>query len=796
MFQQFIKLSFRNLWRSKSTSFINIAGLSVGMCVALLIGLWLWDELSYDRFHEKHGQLYQVLLNDKMGDGSINTIAALPLPLIDALRKDFPEVRRAIEQDWGWQHGLMVGNKRFFKYGLQVHGDFLKMFSFPLLAGDVSTALNESHSIVLTEKMAELLFGDDDPMGQTVRIDNREDLVVTGVMKDPPLNSSFEFDYLLPFSYFEFSAPWVKDSRSNWENYAFQGYVELQPGTTLEQVLPKVKNLVKNNLPPEKGTAEVMFHPLDKWRLYDDFENGQASSGFIKYVKLFGIIGTFVLFIACINFMNLSTARSERRAREVGIRKVVGSQRGQLVGQFLAESVLVSFLSFGTCILAAALLMPWFNNLTNKELSIPFQQPVFWAISLGFVLLTGLLAGSYPALFLSGFSPLTVLKGAGASFKHIGGSGGSLPRKVLVVAQFALSIGLIISTLVVFQQIQHTKQRPTGYDPNRLMMVNTSPDLSRNFDALKNDLLGSGQVSSVTRSGSPITAVFQHFPDVEWPGQQPGDKVTFSNIAIGDDYFKTTGIQLKAGRAFRPNSLADSSAIIFNEAAVKRMGLTDPIGQVVKVFGGARTIVGITEDVVMTSPFEPVAPTMYQLSHNWGESIMFRLNPSSNTHEAIAAIGNIFQKHNPAYPFEYQFADEQYAKKFGREELIGKLAGVFGGLAIFISCLGLFGLATYMAERRMKEVGIRKVLGASSASLWAMLSKDFVVLVMVSCLIAAPVAAYFLNVWLAGYEYRTDLNWWVFALAGAAAVAVTLLTVSFQSVKAALANPVKSLRSE
>jgi putative ABC transport system permease protein len=795
MFQNYLKIALRNLWRNKSTSFINIAGLSVGMTVALLIGLWLRDELTFDRFHEKHGQLYQVMLNDKIGGGGINTFAAAPLPLAEILRKSIPEIKYVAEQDWGWEHGLMVGERRFLKKGLQVHGDFLKMFSFPLLHGDPNSALAETHSIVLTERMAEALFSDADPMGKTVRIDNREDLVVTGVMKNPPHNNSFEFEYLVPFSYFEFSAPWVKYARSNWESFAFQLYVELQPGASEEAVNAKIRNLIKENLPDESG-IELSLHPLDKWRLYSEFENGKAVGGFITYVRLFGVTGAFVLLIACINFMNLSTARSERRAKEVGVRKVAGSQRLQLISQFLSESVMVALLSFAIAIALAELVMPSFNLLTEKAISIPFNHAGFWALSLTFVLFTGLLAGSYPAFYLSSFQPVSILKPAGSFSGARGGGGGTLSRKVLVVSQFTLSVGLIICTLVVFQQIQFTKKRPAGYDPDRLVMVNTSPDLSRNYNALKNDLLASGKVTDVTKSGSPITAVFQHFPDVEWQGKQPGDKVVFANIAIADDYFKTTGIRLKEGRIFYPNNMADTASVIFNEAAVRRMGLEEPIGQTVRIFGAPRTIVGVTEDVVMTSPFEPVAPTMYQLNYDWGEAIMFRLAPLVNTHEALGTLERIFQKHNPAYPFIYQFANEQYAKKFGREELIGKLAGLFGGLAIFISCLGLFGLAAYMAERRTKEIGIRKVLGATTTHLWAMLSKEFVVLVLVSCLIASPLAAYFLNNWLTGYEYRTELHWWVFALAGGGAVVVTVLTVSFQSIKAALANPVKSLRSE
>ena len=793
MFRNHLKIAIRSLRRNASTSLINMAGLSVGMCIALLIGLWIRDEWSYDKFHKNHQDIYQIVLNDKMGDGSINTIVAVPLPLIDLMRKSIPEVKYAAEQDWGWEHGLMVGDHRFSRRGLQASPDFLKIFTYPLLKGDPATALKESHSIVLTQDMADALFGDENPMGKMVRIDNREDLIVTGLMQNPPEQSNFDFDYIVPFSYFEFSAPWVRAARDHWTDFAFQGYVQLQPGATMEQVLPKIKNLVKEHLPQDQATSEVSLYPMDKWRLYSEFENGEAVSGFIKYVRIFGIIGTFVLIIACINFMNLATARTERRAKEVGVRKVVGSQRKHLVHQFLTESFLVSLISFGICLILAETTLPWFNQLTNKELAVPYAHLWFWGLVAGFIALTGLLAGSYPAFLLSGFSPKTILKGIGNARP---GGGSVLPRKVLVVLQFSLSIGLIIGTLAVFLQLRYTMARPSGYDPDRLVMVNTTPDLARNFQVLKNELIASGNVRSVTRSGSPITSVFQHFPDVEWPGQQPGDKVSFANVSIGDDYFETTGMQMQLGRTFRSHSQADTASVIFNAAAIKRMALTDPVGKTVKIFGEPRTIVGVSEDVVMNSPFEPVEPTMFQLSLNWGDAIMFRLDPLVNVHEALGSIERIFLKNNPAYPFTYKFADEQYAKKFGREELTGKLVGFFGALAIFISCLGLFGLAMHMAERKTKEVGIRKVLGATLFSLWLSLTREFLLLVVFACLISIPVSAFLLQKWLEGYAYHTGLPWWVFGIASAAVIVLTLLTVSYQSIRAAFADPVKSLRSE
>lgn len=793
MLRNHLKIALRSLRKDVSTSTINIVGLSVGMCVSLLIGLWVWDEVSYDKFNEHHEQLYQIMLNDHMGDGSINTFSAVPLPLIDVLRSSVPEVKYAAVQDWGWEHGLLVGDHRFSRHGLQVSDDFLRMFTFPLIKGEIGTALKETYSIVLTQRMAEALFGDEDPMGKMVRIDNREDLMVTGVLQDPPQNSSFDFEFLVPFSYYEFSAPWVKDSRDNWQNFAFQGYVELQPGITADQVIPKIRNLVKEHLSGDEVNAEVTLHGMDEWRLYSEFENGVAVGGFIKYVRLFALIGALVLFIACINFMNLSTARTERRAREVGVRKVIGSNRSQLISQFLTESVLMAVLAFVICILLAEVFMPGFNHLTGKHLSIPYSSMPFWILATCLVAITGLLAGSYPSLILSAFSPRTIIKGLGYSGERYRGS---MARKFLVITQFALSIALIIGTMVVFLQVRYSMARPSGYNPNLLVMVNTTPDLSRNYTVLKTELISSGEVQAITRSGSPITAVFQHFADIDWPGKQAGDRAVFANVDIGDDYFETTGIRIQEGRAYRHGSIADTVSIIFNASAIKRMGLLNPVGQTVRVFGAPRTIVGVVDDVVMTSPFEPVEPTMYRLNYDWGDAIMFRLDPKVNVHEALGTIERIFQKHNPAYPFAYQFADEQYARKFGEEELTGKLVGIFGMLAIFISCLGLFGLAMYMAERRNKEVGIRKVLGASISSIWMSLSREFFVLVFIACAIAIPVTAVVLKKWLSGYVYHTNLPWWVFVLAGGFAGLLTLITVGYQGIRAALANPVKSLHNE
>ena len=788
MLRHYFVTILRNLGQNKSFSAINISGLGLGMAVALLIGLWMRDELTYDRFHPNHSRLYQVMLTDKI-NGKLQTWYSVPLTLADKLRTAFPEIKAVAEADWGWAHGLKVDEKRLYQSGLQVHGDFLKMFHFPLVAGNAATALEDPYSIVLSSKTAQSLFGVADPIGKTVRLDNAYDLKVTGVLADIPDNSSLHFNFLAPFSLWENTQNWVKESRQNWSNYSFQIYLELQPDVAEADVLPKIKELIRQN--HENGTAEVTLHALDQWRLYEEFENGEEAGGFIRYVKLFGWVGFFVLLIACINFMNLSTARSEKRAKEVGIRKTLGSARSLIIRQFLGEATLLAFTAMVMATVLVQLALPAFNQLTQKELAIPYTSPWFWTISIGFVLLTGLLAGSYPAFFLSGFKPIAVLRPVGLNRQK-----GGWARKALVVSQFTVSISLIISTVVIWQQIQHAKHRPAGYDPNRLMMVTMSGDMIDNYEPLRNELLATGMVSGLTKASSPVTSVYANMRNVEWPGKSPDDDALFATVGTSLDYFETLNIGLKEGRFFSKDFPADTASIIFNETAIKRMGLQDPLNTTIRWNERDYRIVGVVNDVLMINPYGQSSPTMFLFDPAWNSDLMFRLAPGTDTRKAISTLEPIFSKYNPAYPFDYSFADEAYGQKFLREELVGKVAGLFAGLAIFISCLGLLGLASYLAERRTKEIGIRKVLGASVTQLWGLLSREFVLLVGAACLIAAPLASYFLSGWLEKFDYRIHLSWWMFGLAAIIALGVTLFVVSFQTVKAAMANPIKSLRSE
>jgi ABC-type lipoprotein release transport system permease subunit len=537
----------------------------------------------------------------------------------------------------------------------------------------------------------------------------------------------------------------------------------------------------------------VVLHPVKYWHLYNNFTKGKETGGFIEYVRMFGIIGILVLIIACINFMNLSTARSEKRAREVGVRKAIGSQRKHLIYQFLVESILITFMAFIVAICITQLALPAFNLLTQDAIRIPFTSPVFWIVMITYVLLTGLLAGSRPAFYLSSFNPVKVLKGTIQV-----GKAATLPRKALVVLQFTCSIALIISTVIVYQQLQYAKNRSTGYSADRLVMTDMSSDLVKNYDALRNDLLSTGMVKSVASATSPVTTVFSHTSIMKWPGKDANDEeMNIGSIWVSPTYFKTVGMKLKEGRDFASDFNSDTLSVIVNEAAVKRMGLKSPLNAVLTWNASDKPvhIVGVVKDAVMTSPFTPVEPTIFALSH-YGNSVIYRLSANVNTHQAIDKLAPIFNRYNPAYPYLYHFVNEEYDKKFSLETLVGKLAGIFAGLAIFISCLGLFGLAAYVAEQRTKEIGIRKVLGASISQVWLLLSRDFILLVVISCVIASPIALYFLNGWLQKYDYRITIGPGVFILSALAALAITMVTISFQAIKAAVANPVKSLRSE
>lgn len=793
MFSTYFKTSWRNIIKEKGYSGFNILGLAVGMSVALIIGLWVQYQASYDRFLPDFGQAYRAMVRSSP-NGVTEAGGASCLPLADAIRRDVPGVKYVAQADFGGQHSLMTGDKKVYNTGLFAGEDFLKIFRYPLLQGNAEDVLKQPASIVLTKSTAIALFGQEDPMNKIIRVDNLHDVKVAGILADLPGNSSLTFDYIIPFSYYIQTQDWIRQNLDNWNMNPIQTFIGLQSNVSKDQAELALKTIYKkyDHDAYQASKTEVFIHPLKDWHLYSEFKNGVVSGGFIDYVKVFSIIGLLVLLLACINFTNLSIARSEKRAREVGVRKAIGSLKKHIIFQFLIESVLNTLMAFILALVLLSVSLPAFNALTTSTIQIPWSSVPFWGVMLSYVLLTGLLAGGRPAFYLSSFQPVKVLKGTLQT-----GRAATMPRKILVVLQFTCSVALIICTVIVYQQIQYARSRPAGFNADRLMMTDASNDIDRNFVALKNDLLHTGLVTDVTKATTPATALYSAARVDDWQGKDAGETLGVANVGITDDYFNTLGMQLIMGRDFERGMAIDTSDVILNEAAVQRMRFKDPINQVI-FWNGHRKIrvIGVVKDALMGSPFSAAQPTFFVYNPSWSSTVMYRLAPGVDVRAAIGKFSPIFSKYNPAYPYSFRFADESHAAKFKVELLIGKLSGIFTVLAIFISCLGLFGLATYVAQQRTKEIGIRKVLGASVTQVWMMLSREFIILVMLSCLIAAPIAFYFMHGWLQTYDYRIGIGPGVFIVSAAAAIIVTIITISVQAIRAALMNPVNSLRSE
>ncbi len=790
MLRNFFKVAFRNLFRNKAFSAINIIGLAIGMASAMLILLWIQNELSYDQFHQKKDRIYEAW-NRASFDGKRWCWNTTPKVLARTVEKDLPEVERAARVNWPSSFLLTVGDKRLMKTGNMVDTGFLQMFSFPLLKGNPATALNDMHSILLTEKLAKALFGNEDAMGKIVKVENKDNFTVTGILKDLPNNTRFSFEYLLPWSYLVAR----NEDDTNWGNNSTRTYVLLKEKATLATATPKMK-VLKQHYDEEarKDKWEMFLYPMNRWRLYSSFTDGaENNGGRATFVKLFTTIAIFVLLIACINFMNLSTARSEKRAKEVGIRKVVGARKGSLVGQFIGESLILSFIAALLAIVIVHISLPAYNRLTDKQLFVSYGDWRTWASILGFILVTGVLAGSYPAFFLSSFQPVKVLKG---SFKRAHAA--INPRKVLVVIQFSFAILLIICTIIVKQQINYAQSRETGYNKDNLIYHFMTGDIPKNYPLIKNELLQSGIALSITRTSAPLTESWSDGWGQEWEGKDPNDKTDFFRYVCDEGLGETAGLLFVQGRDFDLKKFpTDSTGMVINESSLKVMKFKDPIGKIVKDNGIEWHIIGVIKDFILTNPYEPTRPMLISgAKSDWLQTMQIKLNGKNGTAQNLERTEAIFKKYNPQYPFEYRFVDEEYARKFENEKRQGTLAGLFAGLTIFISCLGLFGLATYMAENRIKEIGVRKVLGASVAGITRLLSADFVKLVLVSFLIAAPIAWWAMHHWLQDYTYRVDIQWWVFALACLLSVFIAVITVSYQSVRAALANPVESLRNE
>ncbi|MBL7693524.1 MAG: ABC transporter permease [Ferruginibacter sp.] len=788
MLTNFFKVAWRNLLRNKGFSFINIAGLAIGMAAAILITLWIQHEMSYDQFHVKKDRIYEAW-NKAHFSGKLQCWNTTPKILARTLEKDVPEVERAVRVYWPRNILFSLGEKRLTAAGNQVDTGFLQMFSFPMLKGNPQTALNDGYSIVLTEKLAKNLFGDEDPMGKILKLDNKDNFTVTGILKDLPNNSRFGFEFLTNWELVKRQG----EDDSSWGNNSTRTYVLLKENASMASANDKIKGIKVRYSKDEDPNWEMFIYPSSRWRLYSSFTNGKEDGGLIDFVKLFGVIALFILLIACINFMNLSTARSEKRAKEVGIRKVVGAQKGSLIGQFIGESIMIACIAGILALGLVQLSLPAFGKLTDKELHLDFANIYFWLSAIGFIVFTGIVAGSYPAFFLSSFKPVKVLKGTFKAAHAL-----VTPRKMLVVLQFTFAIILIICTSIVKQQIDHAQNRETGYDRNNLVYHFLTDELRKSYPLVKNELLSSGVATSVSRTSSPLTQGWSDTWGFEWVGKDPADKTDFDRYVADEELVKTAGFRITRGRDFNLKEFpTDSSGMILNESAVKAMNFKDPIGQIVKDDGREYHVVGVINDFILQSPYYPTKPMVIEgCSNDWMNVIHFKLNAANSTADNLKKAEAIFKKYNPEYPFEYKFIDEEYSRKFKAEERTGTLAALFAGLTIFISCLGLFGLATYMAENRIKEIGIRKVLGASIPGITALLSKDFLKLVMISFVIASPVAWWMMDKWLQDYPYHVNIHWYVFAIAGLLSFLISVLTVSYQAIKAAVANPVKSLRTE
>ena len=805
MLKNYLKIAGRNLFKNKTYSLINIGGLSLGLAVAMLIGLWIQDEVSFNTNFKNYDRIAQVLMN-KTNNGEIRTRFIQPCPLADELRSAYGEsFNHVVMSSSPGDNVLSHEEKTLNEYGAFMEKDALRLFSFNMLRGNLN-ALVDPNAIVISESTAKAFFGNEEPIGKTMKVNNDAVVTVKGVFEDLPSNSNvFEalaafsesktLDFIAPWDLYVSMYDWVRIARDRklWDNNSYQVFVEVANQFTIPSVSDKIKNTLYDHVPDaaKKSKPQIFLHPMKDWHLRSSFKNGVSNGGAIQYVRMFGIIGVFVLLLACINFMNLSTARSQKRAKEVGIRKTVGSNKNQLIGQFLFESMLVTFCAFVLACALVVLLLPVFNPLADKQLVFPYTNPLFWCLGLGLIFITSILAGSYPALYLSSFRPVKVLKGTIQN-----GQSAVSFRKALVVVQFMVSIILVSGTMIVNQQIQHSKDRPIGYDKNGLVMIEkTTADFEGKYNTLREAFKNSGAVMEMAESSSPMTEVWNSNGGYDWEGKDPNFITNIVSFYISHDYGKTAGWEMKEGRDFSRDFALDSTAYVLNEAAVEYMGFPDPIGKTIRWYDGEHKVIGVVKNLLTESPFEPVKPAIYSINYNETNWINLKLHPEKSLTYSLEKIETEFAKFAPGLPFEFQFVDNAFGNKFKTEERIRKLSSIFSLLAIFISCLGLFGLSAFMAERRTKEIGIRKVLGASILSLFRMLSKDFMILILFAGVIAIPLAYYFIQQWLENYTYHINIPWWVFGMTIVSVMFIALCTVSYQAVRAAIVNPVKSLRT-
>jgi putative ABC transport system permease protein len=803
MIKSYFKIGWRTLSKNKVYSAINIGGLTLGMSVALLIGLWVYDELTFNRYFRNYDSMVMITKDIDYEGKHYAGNRYLPFPLINELKTNYgANFKHVIPVSGQWEGALSTPTKSILKTGMYIDEEAPEAFTFEMIHGDWK-AMADPLTIILSESTALAIFGNENPLDQTVKINSGTEVKVTGVYKDFPQNTEFYgVQFFEPWDFYETDAPWIP--QQGWDNHILNIYAEVASNVAIAQTS---ENILEAEIKAVKGldymqeqlkmNPTIHMIPMKDWHLRSNFKEGELQVLPLQLVWFIGSIGVFVLCLACINFMNLSTARSEKRAKEVGVRKTMGSARGQLINQFFTESFFMVGCAFVLMLIIVALVLPWFNQIAGKSMTMPWMQPWFLMSSLVFFFVTGLLAGSYPALYLSSFKPVSVLKGT-----FHAGPFASMPRKVLVVVQFTVSVTLIICTAAIYHQLTFIKNRPVGYDREGLIMIRKrSQDHFEKAQTIITELKRSGAVASISESGGQLTGMWSYNGGLLWDSKPHDMQDVFATLNVAPEFGKTVGWDFIDGRDFSADIASDSSAVILNEAAVKYMGLKDPVGKTLKgenrnFFPGREfTVIGVIKDMIMTSPFDATTQTIYY-TQGLNKYFIVRLEPSLEVNDALTRIGAAMQSVVPDMPFDYRFVDQEYAAKFSTEDRVSQLAAVFTVLAIIISCLGLSGLASFVTERRTKEIGIRKVLGASVSNLWAMLSAEFVLLVTISCVVASPMSYYILSTGLQNYKYHTDIGWWIFVAAAVGALAITLITVSFHAIRSALMNPVRSLRSE
>ena len=792
MLKNYLRLAVRRLRRQKGYTAINVLGLSVGLACSFFILLWVQDELGYDRFHAQGDQLYRVMHNVKYSDGRFDTWNEVPLPLAEVLERQVPEITDAVLVTWEMELAVARQNEAFRERGLQASPALFEIFSFPFIQGDPHTALDDPDAVVISEQLAQKYFGPDwrtagTVLGQPLRMDNRKDFTVAGVFKDVPRNSTLQFDFVLPIEEFIVRNPWLE----TWQSSALRLFVRLRAGASMAEVSAKIAPFITEHREEHEGLSNTLFlQPYGDIHLYGDFEAGQVAGGRIDYVRIFILIAFFILLIACINFMNLATARSMHRAREIGVRKAIGATRGSLMRQFLGESMLVALLAFFFALLLVALLLPAFNDLTRKSIAFGVLEPGYWLIGLGLTLLVGVVSGSYPALFLSSFNVVGVLR------RHLSrGKGGGTVRRSLVVFQFTMSVLLILGTLTVYKQLDFIRNKNLGWDREHVVYMRLEGSARQQYEAFRQTLLHKPGIVDVTSASQTLLRLGNSSTNVTWEGKHPDDALSFHVINANYRFVETMRITLKAGRTFSEAFGDESVSYIVNERAAQAMGMEEPVGHPLTLWDQAGPIIGLVEDFHIRSLYTPINPVIIRFAPRNARNLFVRME-AGKTAEALAGLEAVHEQFNPGYPFAYRSLEEGYEQLYRSETVLGTLAKVFAGIAVFISCLGLFGLAAFTAEQRTKEIGVRKVLGASASSIVLLLSREYTRLVLIAFGVATPLAYLAMHRWLNDFAYRIEIPWTFFLIAGLLAVVVAWLTVGYQSIKAARTDPVRTLRYE